>query len=219
MPHNGLAPPHPRRATFARRHHPDVAPHLLALLDRAQHGDRDAFADLYATFREPVTRYVSVRMRDRDRDAIPDLVQEAFTGALAELSTALLDVRGWFIIQAAKACTRHDWSRRRYMRAAYAVRDHSSRDTSPSLVGDEQARPGRITFVHAMARLTADQRRAIQLRYLDGYPRDAAARLMGRSTEAVRCLERRAIRRMQLALTAPALPALTRAQPNRKATP
>ena len=51
-----------------------------------------------------------------------------------------------------------------------------------------------------MARLTPDQRRAIQLRYLDGYPRDAAARLMGRSIEAVRCLERRAIRRMHTIL-------------------
>jgi len=51
-----------------------------------------------------------------------------------------------------------------------------------------------------MARLTPDQRRAIQLRYLDGYPRDAAARLMNRSIEAVRCLERRAIRRMHAIL-------------------
>lgn len=85
-------------------------------------------------------------MRHRNRHAIPDLVQEAFTSALAELSTTLFDVRGWFIIQAA---------------------NH---------------------LVHAMARLTPDQRRAIQLRYLDGPPRDATARLMGRSTEAVRCL-------------------------------
>ncbi|NJP30750.1 RNA polymerase sigma factor [Micromonospora thermarum] len=200
MPHNGLAPPRPRRAASPRRRHPDIAPHILVLLDRAQHGDRDAFADLYATFREPVTRYVCARMRDRDRNAIPDLVQETFTGALAELPTALLDVRGWFIIQAAKACNRHDWSRRRYMRAAYAVRDHCSKDTAAPAVSNP---PGRITFVHAMARLTADQRRAIQLRYLDGYPRDAAARLMDRSAEAVRCLERRAIRRMRHFLVSP----------------
>ncbi|MFJ6949992.1 sigma factor-like helix-turn-helix DNA-binding protein, partial [Micromonospora aurantiaca (nom. illeg.)] len=58
-------------------------------------------------------------------------------------------------------------------------------------------------FVHAMARLTPDQRRAIQLRYLDGYPRDAAARLMGRSVWAVGDLERRALRRMQITLTTP----------------
>jgi RNA polymerase sigma-70 factor (ECF subfamily) len=203
MPEKGFSP----RRTTARRRHAGVVPHILTLLNRAQHGDRDAFADLYRAFREPVTRYVSVRMRDRDRDAIPDLVQETFASALAELSTALLDVRGWFIIQAAKACNRHDWSRRRYVRAAYAMREHGSLDPAAPAVTDQAARPGRITFVHAMARLTADQRRAIQLRYLDGYPRDAAARLMGRSTEAVRCLERRAIRRLQATLTGPAVTA------------
>lgn len=47
-----------------------VAPHILALLERAQRGDRDAFADLYAAFRA-VTRYVCVRMRDRASTASP----------------------------------------------------------------------------------------------------------------------------------------------------
>jgi RNA polymerase sigma-70 factor (ECF subfamily) len=198
-----LGAPGRRHAAAPRRRHPDVTPHILALLERAQRGDRDAFADLYTAFREPVTRYICVRMRDRDRDAIPDLVQETFTSALANLSTALLDVRGWFIIRAAIACNQYDWSRRRYVRAAYAIRDSNRPDTVPAFDGDQPARPGRITFVHAIARLTADQRRAIQLRYLDGYPRDTAARLMGRSAEAVRCLERRAIHRMQAALTPP----------------
>ena len=202
-----LGAPRRRHAAAPPRRHPDVTPHILALLERAQHGDRDAFADLYTTFREPVTRYVCVRMRDRDPDAIPDLVQETFAGALANLSTALLDVRGWFIIHAARACNQHDWSHRRYVRAAYAIHDNNSPDTAPAFGGDQPARPGRITFVHAMARLTADQRHAIQLRYLDGYPRDTAARLMERSAEAVRCLERRAIRRMQTALASPPSPA------------
>ena len=52
-----------------------------------------------------------------------------------------------------------------------------------------------------IARLTPAQRRAILLRYLDGYRRDAAARLMDRGTEAVRYLERRVLRRMQAAPT------------------
>jgi RNA polymerase sigma-70 factor (ECF subfamily) len=202
MPHHDLDTTRQRLAASSRRRHPDVAPHILALLDRAQLGDRDAFAELYLTFREAVTRYVSVRLRGRDRDAIPDLVQETFAGALADLPTALLDVRGWFILQAAKACNQHDWSRRRYVRAAYAFRDHDPAPAAPA-AGDPPARLGRITFVHAMARLTAAQRRTIQLRYLDGYPRDTAARLMDRSTQAVRELERRALRRLQAALTTP----------------
>ncbi|WP_211589081.1 RNA polymerase sigma factor, partial [Allorhizocola rhizosphaerae] len=141
------------------RRHPQVNPEVLALLHRAQHGDRDAFADLYRTFHDAVTRYIAVRMRDRDRDAIPDLVQDAFTGALEELPHALLDVRGWFIIQAAKARTRHDWSRRRYTRAAYTLHEHARRHATASTgFAEPQRRPGRVTFVHAMARLTPDQR-------------------------------------------------------------
>jgi RNA polymerase sigma-70 factor (ECF subfamily) len=190
-------------ATRTRRH-PHVHPEVLALLHRAQHGDRDAFADLYRTFRDAVTRYVAVRMRGRDRDAIDDLVQETFTGALEELPHALLDVRGWLLIQAAKACTRHDRSRR-HTRAVYILHEHASRtpaSSGPVSTGlaESPRRPGRVTFVHAMARLTPDQRRAIQLCYLDGCPRDAAARLIGRSIEAVRGLERRAIRRMHTIL-------------------
>ncbi len=204
MHHPGTTQQHP--GTSSRRRHPEVTPHILALLDRAQHGDRDAFAELYLTFREPVTRYVAVRLRGRDRDAVADLVQETFTGALADLPAALLDVPGWFIWHAAKACNQHDWSRRRYVRAAYAVRDHEPAPASPD-TSEPPARLGRITFAHAMARLTIAQRLAIQLRYLDGYPRDAAARLMGRSTEAVSGLERRGLRHLQAALTAPPIPA------------
>ncbi len=205
MPYPDLGTPRHHPTASSRRRHPEVTPHILALLGRAQLGDRDAFAELYLTFREPVTRYVSVRLRGRDRDAIPDLVQETFTGALADLSTALLDVPGWLIWHAAKACNQHDWSRRRYVRAAYAVRDHEPDPAAP-IAARSPARLSRITFAHAMARLTGAQRRAIQLRYLDGYPRDAAARLMGRSAAAVRGLERRALHHMQAAL-APAVPA------------
>jgi RNA polymerase sigma-70 factor (ECF subfamily) len=205
MPHQ-LGTPHQHCPRHSDRRHRDVAPHILALLDRAQHGDRDAFAKLYLTFREPVTRYVAVRMRGRDHDAIADLVQETFTGALADLSAALLDVQGWLIWHAAKACNQHDWSRRRYVRAAYVVRNHEPSPAAPD-TGETPARLGRITFAHAMARLTAAQRHAIQLRYLDGYPRDAAARLMNRSTQAVRDLERRGLRHLQAALAAPPIPA------------
>jgi RNA polymerase sigma-70 factor (ECF subfamily) len=97
-------------------------------------------------------------------------------------------------------------TRRRYVRAAYAVRDNEPAPAVPD-AGEPPARLGRITFAHAMARLTAAQRRTVQLRYLDGYPRDAAARLMDRSTEAVRDLERRGLRHLQAALTTPPTPA------------
>jgi RNA polymerase sigma-70 factor (ECF subfamily) len=177
-----------------------VSAYTVALLHQAQLGDRDAFAELYRAFHGPVTAYVTVRMRDRDRDAVPDLVQEAFCDALAQLHTALPDVRGWFIILAAKACIRHDWSRRRYTRAAYAVHDEATRTDRSLASAATPTRLGRLTFAHALARLTPDQRRAFQLRYIDEYPRDAAARLMHRSIAAVRWLEWKALQRLQVSL-------------------
>ena len=123
-----------------------------------------------------------------------------FTGALEELPHALLDVRGWFIIQAAKACTRHDAPplHPRRLHAARA-RPRRRRHARPRRVAPP-ARPGPVCARDGEAHPGPDQRRAIGLRHLDGYPRDAAARLMDRSIEAVRCLERRAIRRMQAIL-------------------
>jgi hypothetical protein len=47
MLHNGLGTPRRHHAVAPSRWQPDVAPHILALLERAQRGDRDAFADLY----------------------------------------------------------------------------------------------------------------------------------------------------------------------------
>jgi RNA polymerase sigma-70 factor (ECF subfamily) len=130
-------------------------------------------------------------------------VQETFTQALANLSSAHADVRGWFIQHAHLACRRHDWSYRRYMRAAYASRDACQRQepTSEAPASEHEARAtpvrlGRLTLVHALARLLPDQRRCVQLRYLDGMPRDMAADVLGRTTNAARLLERRALRRL-----------------------
>ncbi|GAA3943311.1 hypothetical protein GCM10022629_62870 [Amorphoplanes auranticolor] len=112
------------------------------------------------------------------------------------LSAAVLDVRGWLIGHAAKAGNQRDWSRRP-VHPRRARRPHPAPAVADT--GRTPARLGRTTFAHAMARLTAARRRAIRLRYLDGYPCDAAARLLGRSTEAVRDLARRGLRRLRAA--------------------
>src|SRR5262249_11948629 len=74
LPTNSTSPHDARRGPSPRRH-PDVVPVTLALLQRAQSGDRDAYAELYRIFQDPVTRHVTVRMRERDRETIHDLLQ------------------------------------------------------------------------------------------------------------------------------------------------
>ena len=170
------------------------------LLRRLHNGESDAYDELYRTTADILTRYVAVRLRGRDRDAVDDLVQEAFCTALTQPRLLGEDLLGSMLRLAARAVTRHGWSERRYVRAAYTVYEDRGADSQPDRQVAGQwtvavlARPG---FAHALARLTHLQRQAVQLLYLDGYPRDHAAHQMGRSVAALRDLERRALRRLQ----------------------
>jgi RNA polymerase sigma-70 factor (ECF subfamily) len=175
------------------------------LLYRAQRGDRLAFEHLYRRYVCNVERYVIVRMRDWDRDAVPDLVQDTFCIALAELHAADPDVLGWLIGLAAKACTRHEWALRRYLRAALTVGEVAERAATqqPPASGNPAGACGPAPFAHALARLAPRERRAVQLRYLDGLARSMTAQLMGTTAHTVRTLERRALHQLRLSLTAP----------------
>jgi RNA polymerase sigma-70 factor (ECF subfamily) len=171
------------------------------LLARLHSGDRDAFAELYRDTAEILTRYVAARLPDRA--AVGDVVHDAFCDALADPALLGPDLLGSLLRLAARAVTRHTWSQRRYLRAAHTVHEHRTTTTGQDIAAAPAlavlTRPG---FGHALARLTALQRRVIQLRYLDGYPRKHAADQMGRSVAAVRDLERRALRRLHTACTA-----------------
>lgn len=173
-----------------------------ALADRPEHhdltrrayaGDRQAFADIYALTVDRITRYVAVRLRERDRDGIDDVVQDTYYFALAEPTLINDDLVGSLLRLAARACTRHQWAHRRYLRAALTVGEHQPADRPHLPVSGG---PIQVTVAHALAGLTPDQRRAIHLRLLDDIPRANAAQLMGRSVAAVRALEQRGLRRL-----------------------
>jgi RNA polymerase sigma factor (sigma-70 family) len=173
-----------------------------ALLRDAQQGNKVAFASLYRRHVEDVTRYVQVRIGARDPDAVEDVVQDTFCTALAELGSAHTNVRTWLIRLAARACTRHEWNRRRYLRVAITVAEHLTRargEVAHSAAGD----PTGPRLTHALAMLPPRLRRIAQLRWLEGYPRELVARLLHRSPGTVRATERQALRRMHASLTTP----------------
>jgi len=143
---------------------------------------------------------VTVRMREVDPHAVPDLVHDAFCAALAD--PGRLHALGGLLRLAAEACTDHEWSRRRFIRATYAPHTHqqaTTTSTSPPHPGADSAR-----LAHLLTRLDADQRQVLQLRYLDNCTRAETAAALGRTTDSVRRLERRALRRLHADLTQPA---------------
>jgi RNA polymerase sigma-70 factor, ECF subfamily len=191
--------PLPERPEANRRHgyRVDSPPEELALLHQAKAGETEAFAELYRLHVATVTRYVGARMRDRD--AVPDLVQDAFCEALAALPSAHNDVRGWFLAHASVACLHHTWSNRRYVRAAKELHEESLTRSGehPDVSVRTVATIGHLGLAHALSRLTTDERRAIQLRFLDGLPPAYRAIALNRPPDGVRGLERRALKKLR----------------------
>jgi RNA polymerase sigma-70 factor (ECF subfamily) len=186
----------------SRRRPPgQICAEALALLRMAQAGDRDAFAEIYRSHVDIVRRYLAVRMRDRDRDAVEDLVQDTFCAALEEMDRAHDDVRGWLVQLAAKMVTRYGWSRRRYLRSALSTGEHQRILQTAAPAPAPAAAIWRL-IAQALAELHPDERLTLQLRFLDSQPREAAARLMNCSVWTVSHRQRRALRRLADRLTA-----------------
>jgi RNA polymerase sigma-70 factor (ECF subfamily) len=178
-----------------RRARGQICAEAVALLRMAQAGDRDAFAEIYRWNVQVVRRYVAVRLRDRDRDAVEDLVQDTFCAALDELDRAHDDVRGWLLQLAAKMVTRYGWSRRRYLRSALTVGEQQ-RILQSAVGAPAPAAAVWWLIAQALAELRPDERLTLQLRLLDAQPREAAARLMNCSVWTVSHRQRRALRRL-----------------------
>ncbi len=174
----------------------DSPPEVITLLHQAQAGDKEAFAELYRLHVDRITRYVSARMRDEDRSAIPDVVQDTFCEALAELPSAHHDVTGWLLAHAAKAYIRFARSDRKQERAVKGAKEVVRREYAH---GYARHHPGNITtighimLVHALSRLASSQREVVQHRYLEGQTQKATAMLLGKTLSAVRSAEHRAL--------------------------
>jgi RNA polymerase sigma-70 factor, ECF subfamily len=184
-----------------------VNPESVTLLRQAQAGDREAFAQLYADHVTSVRRYVTARLHDRDRDAVPDLVQDTFTAALEELRRAHDDVHGWFIQLAAKMCTRHGWRQRTYLRCVLAIGEQQR--SRAATVPVPTPRTTRQHIAQALAGLDPQERRTVQLRFLDGHAQETTARIMACSRWTVRRRQQRALHylaaRLEAASTDPAI--------------
>ena len=190
---------HTTRSSLASARRP-IDAEAVALLRLAQAGNREAFGQLYARHADSVRRYVAVRMRERDRDAVPDLVQDTFTAALEELHHAHDDVQGWFIQLAAKMCTRHGWRQRSYLRSVLTVAEQQR--SQAATVPVPAAPVTRQRLAHALAALDPQERRTVQLRYLDGHAQQTTAQLMACSRWAVRRRQQRALRHLAAQLAA-----------------
>jgi len=168
---------------------------LRELLERAQAGDRPAFARVVEIFRGRLCRQVEARLGKRIRGAIDvdDVLQETFTRAFTSIRKVKWHseerLYRWFggiaehILQNA--------AQKRSPRTLEVLPDRPASNVSPSRRLQREERHARLE--KALDGLTPDQKRAVILARIDGLQVQEIARRMDRSPDAVSKLLARAL--------------------------
>ena len=166
------------------------------LVRATQAGDQQAFGQLYDRYHDMVFRYVLFRIGDRQ--LAEDLTAETFLRALRRIQSVSYqgrDIGAWFVTIARNLVLDHVKSSR------YRLEQTTSEiaDLSPATSGPEQQVLDGATYeelLRCVAKLNADQKECITLRFLQGLSVAETARLMERNEGAVKALQHRAVRRL-----------------------
>lgn len=168
------------------------------LAQRLRAGDPVAFEQLYRRHHQRLARLVAARLaatRGSDDDTVDDLVQDTFCTAIAD-PAAFVDDDVYGCLR--RIAIRHARAahRRRVTGVETLFADNAHLDNPVEAPrGDAEA------LWQAVAGLAPDQRRVIELLYLDGQPKSSVAQAIGRPTVAVARLRRRGLARLRQQLT------------------
>lgn len=166
------------------------------LVTRAQHGDGEAFGQLFLRYKETVYRYIYYRVGDQA--TAEDFTSETFLRALRRIGAITYqgrDIGAWFVTIARNIVLDHAKSARHRLEVAVPETiEHT--DTGP---GPEDSVLSSLTaerLMRALNRLSADQRECVMLRFIQGMSVSETAEIMGRNSGAVKALQHRAIRKL-----------------------
>lgn len=161
---------------------------LARLVARIRTGDREALGELYRETRPAVTRYLTKRM-EVCRDDVEDVVQETYLRAPEMADTfqsATTEVGAWICGRVAHWTMADHFRKQRF--AQHSAKDaaiDAARRAPFVSAHERESRPLSSRMVTALARLTPAQRRAVQLRYLDGHSNETAAEVAESTPQAL----------------------------------
>ncbi|MFJ1704660.1 sigma-70 family RNA polymerase sigma factor [Kitasatospora sp. NPDC088346] len=161
------------------------------LVSRAQSGEEEAFAALYRRCAPQVSRYLTRRIRDPL--AVEDLTSETFLRVLRRIGTFHWQGRAfeaWVLTIARNLATDHQ-------RALVLARNRPDADLpgqrpSPSAEDEALTQIFQDGLEAILDGLTPPQRECLRLRLIADLSVDETARIMGRTTGAVKTLHYRA---------------------------
>jgi RNA polymerase sigma-70 factor (ECF subfamily) len=169
-----------------------TTPTAAELVTMAQQGDQTAFASLYEQYLPLVYRFLRRRLDGSD-EVVEDLAEDVFLKVYEKLDRYVergLPFTAWLYRIAHNHLVDYLRSLPRTAASSLdAVAEMPERSTTAeySQVLDRQA------LEPALARLTPEQRQAIEFRFMSGMSVAEAAAGMGRSEEAIKKLQARAL--------------------------
>jgi RNA polymerase sigma-70 factor (ECF subfamily) len=169
----------------------------------AQRGDQAAFGSLYEQYAPLVYRFLRRRL-DGDDEIVQDLTEDVFVKVYEKLDRYVergLPFTAWLYRIAHNHLVDHLRALPRMSTTTLdAVAEVPERTATAafSRVLDRQS------LEPALARLTPEQRQAVELRFIDGMSVAETAEAMGRSDEAVKKLQARALANLRRHLAPPA---------------
>ena len=162
-----------------------------SLVQRAQHQDREAFAELYEAYFDKIYRYVALRIGNKTE--AEDLTQQVFLNALQSISSFKwkgIPFSAWLFRIAHNLAVDYLRKRAKHITGSLDESEAMS-DSNPEL---EVARKLDIErLLQATQQLTQAQREVISLRFTSELPIARAAKVMGKSEGAVKALQHSAI--------------------------
>ncbi|KWW97587.1 RNA polymerase subunit sigma-24 [Carbonactinospora thermoautotrophica] len=186
---------HPTRGSGAPVTSSDgEAQRVMALVELAQRGDGEAFAQLYDRYVDTVYRYVYYRVGARA--LAEDLTSETFLRALRRIGTFAWqgrDFGAWLVTIARNLVADHFKSSRFRLEVTTGeMLDADEVETSPEESVLESI--SNAALLDAIKKLNPQQQECLTLRFLQGLSVAETARIMGKNEGAVKTLQYRAVR-------------------------
>jgi RNA polymerase sigma-70 factor (ECF subfamily) len=194
----------PRQITEAEA--ADTALGSWALVQRAQAGDAEAFAQIYDRYHDTVFRFIYFRVGSAGRHLAEDLAADVFCRALKNIDRFAWqgrDFGAWLMTIAKNLLTDHfKCGRYRLEVVTGNVLDGDEAERGPEGSPEDAVvdHLTNLTLLGAVKQLNAEQRQCIVLRFLNGLDIAETARAMGKNEGAIKALQYRAVRSLRRAL-------------------
>jgi RNA polymerase sigma-70 factor (ECF subfamily) len=172
-----------------------LSDHEGAWLKRARAFDRQALADIYDAYHQPLYRYVYRQVGDVEtaRDLTSEVFQR-FLHALQNGGGPNRHLSGWLYRTAHNTVVDHH-RRQQHRQHLPLYEELVDADDNPAEIAERRISTAKVRA--ALGRLTPDQQQVIVLRFLEGLSSAEVATLLDKPVGAVKSLQHRALAALQ----------------------